>query len=87
MIDDLKENRNIRVLPLQIVDKENLDECGKYTVRGISYVKVDLDEWMRETEENGTKEFIVKADGGVKKNYKVKVSSYSPFVYTYDSVE
>ena len=87
VIDDLKENRNIRVLPLQIVDKENLDERGKYTVRGISYVKVDLDEWMRETEENGTTEFIVKADGGVKKNYKVKVSSYSPFLYTYDPVE
>lgn len=86
-LEDLKENRNCRVLSFRIVDKVNLDECGNYTVRGITYVKVDLDEWMRETEENGTTEFTVEADGGVKKTYKIKVRSYSPFIYTYEPVE
>jgi len=86
-IEDLKENRNYRVLDFRILDKVNLNERGNYTVRGISYAKIDLDEWMRENEENGTTEFIVEADGGVKKTYKVKVSSFSPFAYTYEPVE
>lgn len=86
-IEDLKENRNCRVLSFRILDKINWDEKGNYTVQGFSYVKVDLDEWMRETEENGTTEFTVEADGGVKKTYKIKVNSYSPFTYTYEPVE
>lgn len=86
-LEDLKENRNCRVLSFRILDKVNLDEHGNYTVRGISYAKIDLDEWMRENEENGTTEFIAEADGGVKKTYKVKVSSFSPFAYTYEPVE
>ncbi|MBQ8798785.1 MAG: hypothetical protein IJZ55_04380 [Lachnospiraceae bacterium] len=86
-IEDLKENRNCRVLSFRILDKINWDEKGNYTVQGFSYVKADLDEWMREAEENGTTEFTVEADGGVKKTYKIKVNSYSPFTYTYEPVE
>lgn len=86
-IEDLKENRNCKVLSFRILDKANTDKNGNYTVRGFSYVKVNLDEWMSKTEENGAIEFVAEADGGVKKTYKIKVSSYSPFTYTYEPVE
>ncbi len=86
VIEDFRENRNCKVLALKIWDGM-YDEYGREKILGFSYVKADLDEWMRETEENGTTEFIAEADGGVKKTYKIKVSSYSPFAYTYEPVE
>lgn len=85
-IEDFRENRNCRVLALKIWDG-TYDEYGREKILGFSYVKADLDEWMRETEENGATEFVAEADGGVKKTYKIKVSSYSPFTYTYEPVE
>lgn len=86
VIEDFRENRNCRVLALKIWDGA-YDEYGREEILGTSYVKADLDEWKRETEEKGTTEFIAEADGGVKKTYKIKVSSYSPFEYTYEPVE
>lgn len=86
-LEDFKDDRNWKVLPFRIWDKVNLTDKGNWTLRGISYVKVDTEEWMRETEETGRTEFIVEAIGGVKKTYKVKVKSYSPFEYTYEPVE
>lgn len=86
VIEDFRENRNCKVLELKIWDGA-YDEYGREKILGFSYVKADLDEWMRETEENGTTEFIAEADGGVKRTYKIKVSSYSPFEYTYEPVE
>lgn len=86
VIEDFRENRNCKVLALKIWDGE-YDEYGREKILGFSYVKADLDEWTREFEENGTTEFIAEADGGVKKTYKIKVSSYSPFAYTYEPVE
>lgn len=86
VIEDFRENRNCKVLALKIWDGM-YDEYGREKILGFSYVRADLDEWKRETEENGTTEFIVEADGGVKKTYKIKVSSYSPFEYTYEPVE
>ncbi len=86
VIEDFRENRNCKVLALKIWDGA-YDEYGREKILGFSYVKADLDEWMRETEENGTTEFIAEADGGVKKTYKIKVSSFSPFEYTYEPVE
>lgn len=87
VIEDFRENRNCKVLALKIVDSVNKDEYGADRILGFSYVKADLDEWKREFEENGTTEFIAEADGGVKKTYKIKVSSYSPFTYTYEPME
>lgn len=86
-LEDFKDDRNWKVLQFRIWDKENLTDKGNWTLRGISYVKVDPEEWMRETEETGRTEFMVEAIGGVKKTYNVKVKSYSPFEYTYEAVE
>ncbi len=86
-LEDFKDDRNWKVLQFRIWDKENLTDKGNWTLRGISYIKVDLDEWMRETEETGRTEFIVEAIGGVEKTYKVQVSSYDPFAYTYEVIE
>lgn len=86
-LEDFKDDRNWKVLPFRIWDKVNLTDKGNWTLRGISYVRVDPEEWKRETEETGRTEFIVEAIGGVKKTYKVKVKSYSPFAYTYEAVE
>lgn len=86
-LEDFKEDRNWKVLSFRIRDKVNLTDKGNWTLRGISYAKVDPEEWKRETEETGRTEFMVEAIGGVKKTYKVKVKSYSPFAYTYEAVE
>lgn len=81
-MDDLTAGRNIKVELWPAYDPVNRTEDGYIIQRGWSFYRFDLDEWKKETEENGTTEFVVESSAGVENKMVYTVKSYEPFEFT-----
>lgn len=81
-MDDLTAGRNIVVEHWPAYDPVNRAENGDVINIGWSYYRFDLDEWKKETEENGTTEFVIESCAGVENKLVYTVKSYEPFDFT-----
>lgn len=81
-MDDLTEGGNVVVDAWPACDPVNRTEDGEVIQIGWSFYRFDLDEWEKETEENGTTEFVVEACAGVENKMVYTVESYEPFEFT-----
>ena len=81
-MDDLTEGRNVVVESWPVYDPVNRTEDGDSILLGRSFYRFDLDEWKKETEKNGTTEFVVESCAGVENKMVYTVASYEPFSCT-----
>lgn len=81
-MDDLTAGRNIKVESWPAYDPVNKTEDGDIIEIGWSFYRFDLDEWKKETAENGTMEFVVESCAGVENKMVYTVESYEPFQCT-----
>ena len=87
LMDDLTAGRNIKVESWPAYDPVNRTEDGDLIKLGWSFYRFDLDEWKKETEENGTTEFVVESCAGVENKMVYRVESYEPFQCTWQYKE
>ncbi len=81
-MDDLAAGRNVVVNAWPACDPVNRTEDGEIIRIGWSFYRFDLDEWKKETGENGTTEFVVESCAGVENKMVYTVESYEPFEFT-----
>ena len=86
-MDDLTAGRNVVVESWPAYDPVNRTEDGDPIKLGWSFYRFDLDEWKKETEENGTTEFVVESCAGVENKMVYTVKSYEPFESTRKQLE
>ena len=86
-MDDLTAGRNVVVELWPAYDPVNRTEDGDLIKLGWSFYRFDLDEWKKETEENGTTEFVVESCAGVENKMVYRVESYEPFESTRKQLE
>lgn len=82
-MDDLTAGRNVVVEQWPAYDPVNRTEDGDPIKLGWSFYRFDVDEWKKETEENGTTEFVVESCAGVENKMVYTVESYEPFDCTF----
>ncbi|MBR2407609.1 MAG: hypothetical protein IKB07_01505 [Lachnospiraceae bacterium] len=83
-MDDLKSEKKTKVLTFPVIDYYDTDGDGDfYEWIGDSYVVVYPEEWKKEYEENGTTEFIVEAEGGMKRTYQITVKDFGSWSLVY----
>lgn len=84
MIDDLSAGKATEICSIPVLDYHDEDGDGDmFEYKGDSYVVIYPEDWKKETEENGTTEFVVEAQGGIPGTYLMKVTGYNPLEYTY----
>lgn len=69
----------------KVSERGKVHDSGEYNTRvfGDSYVVFYPEEWKKEYEENGTKEFIVEANGGIRRTYQIMITDFGNWSATY----